>query len=195
MSCETSVVGGGRRGSSVVYERVQMSRPDGRIGGIDSGVVDAIPLRAHNLLCLLGFRGEGYSVGFVREMWAVHRSLASNPRQRVLVLDTPDRLCGACPNLRLGGCTLQGPEHEKHMRSQDRDVLARLGLEAGESYEWVEVLTRIATRVRGADLPDVCTTCPWLHLGWCAEGLERLRAETAAAAAATEPAAKEAGAA
>lgn len=146
---------------------------------------DAIPLRAHNLLCLLGFRGEGYSVAYVREMWDVHKTLTADPSRRVLVLDTPDRLCGACPNLRMGGCTLQGPEHEAHMRSQDEDVLARLDLEAGETYAWEEILGRIAGHIRGGDLPGICTTCPWLHLGWCAEGIERLR--TAAAHTAPVP--------
>ena len=150
-------------------------------------IVEAIPIRAHNLLCLLGFRGEGYSVHFVSEMWDVHRTLSENPLQRVLVLNTPDRLCGACPNLRMGGCTLQGPNHETHMRSQDEDVLSRLGLEAGEAYTWAEILTRIAASVRGGDLPGICTTCPWLHLGWCAEGIDRLRSKAAAVVEAPTP--------
>jgi hypothetical protein len=145
--------------------------------------VDSIPLRAHNLLCLLGFRGEGYSAGFVREMADVHRALAEDRSRPVLVLDTPDRLCGACPNLRHGGCTLQGPDHEAHMRAQDRDVIARLGLEAGATYTWEEILGRVASRARGTDLPGICTTCPWLPLGWCAEGIERVRSAAAAAAA------------
>jgi hypothetical protein len=139
-----------------------------------------IPLRAHNALCLLGFRGHGYSPAFVRETWAVHRALADDPSQTVRLLASPDRLCGACPNLREGGCTLGGPSHEDHMRRQDEDVLARLGFRAGDTPAWREVLARVAERVRGTDLPAVCTTCPWLHLGWCAEGIERTRAGGAA---------------
>jgi hypothetical protein len=139
--------------------------------------VDPVPIRAHNALCLLGFRGEGYSPGFVAETAAVHRLLLERPDQPVRLLASPDRLCGACPNLRGGGCTLGGPAHEEHMRAQDEDVLARLGVEAGATLPWREVLERVAQRVRGGDLPAICTTCPWLHLGWCAEGVERVRAE------------------
>ena len=33
---------------------------------------DPIRVRAHTLLCLQGFRGEGYSAGFVENMAAIH---------------------------------------------------------------------------------------------------------------------------
>ena len=141
-----------------------------------SARAEPIALRAHNVLCLLGFRGEGYSPAFVRETRAVHEALARDPSLLVRVLASPDRLCSACPNLREGGCTLGGPLHEAHMRAQDEDVLSRLGLSAGEVAPWSDVLARVAARVRGTDLPAICTTCPWLHLGWCAQGVDGLRA-------------------
>ncbi len=133
-----------------------------------------IPLRAHNLLCLLGYRGRGYDDRFVAEMTAVYEALGADPGTRVEIRTSPDRLCSACPNLRGGGCTLGGPDHEAHMRSQDEDVAKRLGLAAGDVVTWAEVLRRVARGVRGADLPSICTTCPWLSLGWCAEGIEAL---------------------
>jgi hypothetical protein len=148
--------------------------------------VDAIPLRAHNLLCLLGYRGRGYDDRFVTEMTAVHDLLARDPESFVEVRTRPDRLCGACPNLREGGCSLGGPDHEAHMRSQDEDVARRLGLADGGVYRWREILDRVARSVRGADLPAICTTCPWLSLGWCAEGIEGIR--TSHAAKGTRPA-------
>lgn len=140
-----------------------------------------IRLRAHNLLCLQGFRGRGYSEAFVAEMSAVARALADDPDTPVEVLSTPDRLCAACPNLRQGGCTLGGPAHEAHMRAQDEEVLRRLHLVSGEVLPWSRVLERITRSVAGPDLPAICTTCPWLPLGWCAEGLERLRGASARA--------------
>jgi hypothetical protein len=123
---------------------------------------------------LLGFRGKGYSDGFVVRMTEVQDALVVDPRRRVRLLDVPDTLCDACPNLR-GGCTLGGPAHEAHMRAQDREVLDRLGFRAGDEPAWEEVLRRVSERVRGSDLPALCTTCPWLPLGWCAEGIDALR--------------------
>jgi hypothetical protein len=142
--------------------------------------VDApITVRAHNVLCLLGFRGEGYSPAFVREMRTLHEILGGDPARPVRLLAAPDRLCTSCPNLGPAGCTLGGPEHEEHMRRQDEDVLSRLGVAEGGVLPWGEVLRRVGTNVRGGDLPAICTTCPWLHLGWCAEGIERLHAAPA----------------
>ena len=141
-----------------------------------------IPLRAHNLLCLLGYRGKGYDARFVAEMTAVHEALRADPQTCVEIRTSPDRLCTACPNLREGGCTLAGPDHEAHMRSQDEDVARRLGLRAGDVVTWAEVLGRVAAGVRGTDLPAICTTCPWLALGWCAEGIERVHSQPASAA-------------
>lgn len=137
---------------------------------------DPVPLRAHNVLCLHGFRGEGYSDDFVARMREVHDRLRRHPGTAVRLLDAPDDLCDACPHLAAGGCTLQGAGHEAHMRAQDREVLRRLGLEAGRVVTWREVVARIAGSVRGKDLPAICTTCPWLPFGWCAEGLDAVAA-------------------
>lgn len=140
-----------------------------------------IALRAHNILCLFGYRGRGYDAAFVREMSTVHAALAGAPATLVEVRAAPDRLCGACPNLR-GGCTLGGPDHEAHMRAQDEAVAARLRVEPGDVLPWGELAARVRAGVGGRDLPALCTTCPWLSLGWCAEGLERLRASPEAPA-------------
>lgn len=136
----------------------------------------AIPLRAHNLLCLLGYRGRGYDEAFVREMSSVHRAVTSDAATEVEVLASPDRLCRVCPNLAPDGCRLRGAGHEAHMRRQDEDVARRLGLRVGGTYRWSEVLARVSSSVRGADLPAICTTCPWLPLGWCAEGVDAVAA-------------------
>lgn len=39
-------------------------------------------LRGHTLLCLQGFEGEGYSLGFVENMAAIHQTLFQNPDTR-----------------------------------------------------------------------------------------------------------------
>ena len=127
------------------------------------------------VLCLLGFRGEGYSVTFVAEMTAVHRQLTQDPEQLVQLIASPDRICRACVHLRNGGCRLGGPEHENHMRAQDEEVLSRLGLAPGGIYSWTLICNRIRQSIEGKDLDTICTTCPWLELGYCAEGIDSLR--------------------
>ena len=65
------------------------------------------------------------------------------------------------------------------MQAQDRHVLALLGLQAGMTVRWREVLERIGQAVRGDDLPDICGQCRWLPLGYCREGIDLLRGKTA----------------
>ncbi len=134
-----------------------------------------IPIRAHSILCLLGFRGEGYSEAFVARMEDLHAVLEEDPEQTIELRAAPGTLCAVCPHHhRRAGCTLGGPDHEAHIRLQDAAVLARLGLEAGTVLPWREVLALVHTRLSGDDLPSLCTTCPWLALGWCAEGIDGL---------------------
>jgi hypothetical protein len=40
---------------------------------------------------------------------------------------------------------------------------------------WREILERIRRAVSGDDLPSICGNCRWLPLGYCREGIERLR--------------------
>ncbi|MFV1959336.1 MAG: DUF1284 domain-containing protein [Planctomycetota bacterium] len=136
------------------------------------GTDEPIPLRAHAVLCLLGWRGRGYSPAFVRTMDRVEGELRRDPRRRVHLLDSPGTLCAACPHATPSGCTLAGETHEENVRAQDRDVLSRLGLEPGAILTWQDVLGLVARRIHGVDLASICTTCPWRPLGWCAEGVE-----------------------
>lgn len=132
-------------------------------------------IRGHTLLCLQGFRGEGYSAAFIAEMAAAHRLLAASPETPVQVVARPDLFCRACPNLAADGCALKGPGFERSMETQDRDVMARLEIAEGEILPWREVLHRIARRAAGSDLDAICGGCRWLPLGYCREGIDALK--------------------
>ncbi len=163
-------------------ERFDRSQPP----AVQAGPVE---IRGHTLLCLQGFRGEGYSPDFIDNMAAVLERLQAAPGTRVRVTVSPDQFCAHCPNLnRLspspsialggqgddGGCALRGPGFEREVAAQDRSVLDLLGLRAGEEVTWEEVLFRIGSRLRGDQLPDLCGDCQWLPLGTCREGIDRL---------------------
>jgi len=134
-------------------------------------------LRGHNLLCIQGFVGKGYSREFVANMTRVVESL--DEISEVTVLDSPDALCAACPNLDAGeGCRLHGTGTEDGIVRQDRDVMARLGLVVNETLTWGEILERVRTSIAPGDLDDICGTCPWLPFGHCKDGLKRIRSST-----------------
>lgn len=138
-------------------------------------MAEPIQLRAHMVLCLIGFRGSGYSDEFVSVMRRLKERLLADPDQLVELVNEPDGLCAVCPHVGDGGCELQGPQHESHMRAHDHAVLHRLGVKAGTRESWTAILERVRQRIRGSDLPQICTTCPWLPLGVCAESIDGLR--------------------
>lgn len=70
---------------------------------------------------------------------------------------------------------LNGKGSEAGMQAQDRNVLKRLGLTSGSVVRWREVLERIRVSIRGGDLSTICGQCRWLPLGYCKEGIDRLR--------------------
>lgn len=137
---------------------------------------DPIRVRAHTLLCLQGFRWEGYSAAFVENLAAIHRRLSDDPTQWVEILDSPDAICGACPHVLPSGCSLRGEGSEHDMQTQDHDVLARLGLHQGARLAWTDILDRIRASLTGDSLTHICGQCRWLPLGYCREGIDRLRA-------------------
>lgn len=134
-----------------------------------------IRLRGHTLLCLRGFRGEGYSPGFVSNMADIHETLAGDPNRQIEVIASPDAVCGACPHQQGSGCTLNGERSETEMAAQDREVMRRLGLRVGDRLQWGELLEWIQASVRGEQLSSICGNCRWLPLGYCGEGIDRLR--------------------
>ena len=134
---------------------------------------DPVEIRGHNLLCIQGFVGKGYSPDFVDNMRRTIDVLT--PATVIKVICEPDQLCNACPNLAESGCALHGEGTEVEIAVQDRDVMARLGITEGEHLRWTAILERIRATVAPEDLESICGNCPWLPLGVCADGLRRLR--------------------
>ncbi len=137
-------------------------------------MVEPISIRGHTLLCLQGFRGEGYDATFIDRLTEIHKTLSDDPARLVQVVQAPDALCSYCPNLTLDRCELNGADSEVEMKAQDADVMRRLEIGTGEILSWQEIFNRIGTRLKGNDLNEICGHCRWLPLGYCSEGIEKL---------------------
>lgn len=48
---------------------------------------DELRIRAHHVLCILGFRGEGYSREFVENMRRVVDIIRANPQAVIQIVD------------------------------------------------------------------------------------------------------------
>lgn len=131
-------------------------------------------LRAHHLICLLGFRGLGYSPEFLQDMTKIVFELLSCPDTLIEVVYGPDDICAPCPFLKGGGCHEEGPHSEEIIKARDSAVMMRLGLVSGEKITWHAVEQRIRSSINLQDLEQICRDCKWLPLGYCAAGLKRL---------------------
>ncbi len=140
------------------------------------GVAD-LRIRGHHLLCMLGFRGEGYSGPFVDNMRRVVDAFFGKPHPLVRVVAEPDVICTPCPHLREGCCTAEDGADGK-TRSMDAAVLAAMGLQPGTLAASRTLLDLVRRHVDDETQARICTGCRWLPKGFCAEGLARLRRES-----------------
>ncbi len=132
--------------------------------------VAPVRLRGHHLLCLLGYRGMGYSKAFIRRMDRVHERLRQDTGAMVRLCEGPDELCRACPPSERSHCV------SARVAQRDARVLARIDVPVGACLAWGDLSRRLAERVVPGDIARWCAGCPWEPLGLCAGGLERLRA-------------------
>jgi hypothetical protein len=126
-------------------------------------------LRGHHLLCLLGYRGMGYSAEYVANMTRLHQLLRSEPNTPVTLVSGPDDLCAEFPSDQPYHCL------DDDIGLRDAAVLDKLGLTVDTVLSWQEIQTREAERVVPQDVLRLCSTCSWLTYGVCQEGVARIR--------------------
>ncbi len=133
----------------------------------------ALEIRAHHLLCTLGFRGLGYSPEFIAMMGKVVAELNSNSALPITIIAECDIICASCPHKKENKC-LKKVGSEWRVKTQDLVVLQKLGLETGSQISASNVWLRIKEKITPKNIAEICRDCEWLELGYCAEGLERL---------------------
>ena len=116
-----------------------------------------VHLRPHHGLCLLNFRGAGYSDGFSRNMAAMQKRVFDNQEITVCVTEGADELCQKCPNRRGKGCT------SAHPALFDQNVLTRTGIQYGQEITWREFSAKTRPLVL-YELEETCPDCQWLSL-------------------------------
>jgi len=115
-----------------------------------------IMLRAHHLLCIHVFVGEGYSPEFSDNMKRVVEALKS-PSQQVKVIRRVDDICAFCPHVTGNYCS----RDNQGVLEMDGRVLATLRIEAGSVFSSSYLKTRIKEALIDRLPFDVCVGCRW----------------------------------
>ncbi len=139
---------------------------------------ELMKLRAHHLICRLGFQGRGYDKRFTKVMAEVLFSFELNPNLKLKIVDTVDILCAACPHRKDKQCYKnQDLEEENKVKELDSIVISKLGLAVNNSYSLTELDQRIKNKFSLKDLANFCSSCQWREYDFCRKGLKELKRE------------------
>lgn len=125
-----------------------------------------LKIRSHHLLCLLSFRGQGYSQKFVANMERVIKKLCSNPTSEVILVTEIDVICSACPHNKDDRC-FKKADSEKKAKIQDLKIINKFGFRVGEKMPIDKAWREIKKKVVPQDLSKICHSCEWVEYCSC----------------------------
>ncbi len=134
-----------------------------------------ITIRGHHLLCMLGFRGHGYTVLFTGNLERIITQLARSADLRIVLTASCDAICAACPHMDGDICAKPGGSGPAVV-ALDEAVLDRIEMAAGDCATVSGVYERVAQSVDVDEIGTrLCVGCEWLDVGFCTSGLARLK--------------------
>jgi hypothetical protein len=133
-----------------------------------------LKIRGHHLLCLLGFRNRGYSPEFVAAMSQVAETFRSDSGAPIVLVTSCDVICASCPHNIDDECR-KSPEAAKRIKDKDAAILRKLGFWANSRTTPEEAWAKVKEKFSPEDITAMCSSCQWLELGYCVEGLNKLR--------------------
>jgi hypothetical protein len=107
-------------------------------------------------------------------MGKVVGKLRSDSAFPIILVVGCDAICAACPHNKEGKC-LKKADSEVKVTSLDLKMLPKLRFEAGAQVSAGEAWERIREGITSEDIAELCCDCEWWGLGYCVEGLERLK--------------------
>lgn len=140
------------------------------------GVETDVRLRPHHLLCIQGFRGQGYSPNFVANMARIIDRLTTRPDITVRIVSGADDVCEACPHLDAGNCGCP----DQNVDELDLKVLSKLGFSTGDICPWNSIVDVVHQKIDRDQLNFLCPDCRWNDFDFCANGIDSMQAPAGA---------------
>lgn len=122
-------------------------------------------LRAHHLLCIQGYEGNGYSSEFTKNMDGVVSTLSDNTYVKIVM--TVDDICEKCPH-KLENSTCKSQEKVFEF---DLKILNELKLIVNRTYLYKDILNSIRENLSYEKFQEICGSCQWFHYGYCKNGI------------------------
>ncbi len=134
---------------------------------------EVIEIRAHHLLCILGFCGLGYSEEFVANLKKIITVFRADESREVILIHQCDDVCKYCPHNIGGSCQKNNSFAENSPTTMDLNLLEKLGISSGAVVQFNRAMALIKERINLNFMKSICRDCEWENLGYCEEGLKR----------------------
>lgn len=115
--------------------------------------MDKMNIRAHHLLCIRNFKGNGYSKEFVDNFYKVLERL---PEERIKIVNSVDVICEKCPHNKKGICKKK-KDSEKKARELDGSIINAASINLDEEYSY----NKLQKLIRNIHVKDFCKDCEW----------------------------------
>ena len=124
-------------------------------------------IRAHHLICLIAYNGQGYGPEFEKTFSEMQHRYLSDATGEVEIITGPDAACESCTFFTDSGCmsTQDGPEEK--IIAFDSKALKLLNLSVG-THRTRDVLHR-ARALSKDELEAFCKECSWYYKTNCIE--------------------------
>ena len=121
-------------------------------------------------MCTLGFRGKGYSLGFVRNYKKIVQQLTDNEETEIEVVQFMDNICSACPN-KIDEIVCKTQEKISKL---DNAHAAALCIKVGDIFTWKQAKEQIKKHMSVEKFHIACQGCSWKEYGVSQQSLEEL---------------------
>lgn len=123
------------------------------------------------MLCLLGYRGKGYSESFCENMTEIYEKLRLHPETLVEIIEGPDDICRAYPADQHSHC------EDPSVFDKDGEILRLLGAQIGDKASWSVICEAVKESVQPGDIGVICSNCRWEPYGLCKEGVSHIHGD------------------
>lgn len=124
-----------------------------------------IKLRAHHLLCLQAYIGNGYDKTFTENMDKIYNELYSDSSILFQLKAHNDSICKCCPNkINDFNCIA-----DEKIMAMDNKVISFFNLEPDKIYNFHDTIRFIKNEITSDVFESICKTCEWYKLGICRE--------------------------
>ena len=119
-------------------------------------------LRPHHLLCVLTYRGEGYSPAFIENFDAIARRIGQG--EAVEIVFGPDDICAPLLNGDDHHCTGESVSRRDALAAEELNNRLELDIAALKTVDLAAHLYRLREAFAEGEIRSACLGCDWQAL-------------------------------